>query len=1016
MAEKGEQTMMRHTDFSLDFLSDPTVYEVNRLPAVSDHPVYLTEKEEREGASSLSMLLDGQWKFSYAVVPKDRPIGFEAPDYDVTGWSEISVPGHIQLQGYGTPHYVNTQYPWNGHESLTPPQIPRYFNPVGSYVRFFSAPGFYLDKRVTLVFHGVETAFAVWLNGRFIGYSEDSFTPSRFDVTDALREGENKLAVQVFRFSTGSWLEDQDFWRFSGIFRSVELKASPCAHMEDLFAQAVPDEDFKNGTLELNASLLLPDASYTLCGRLTGPDGGEALSFETAARQTLSFSARVQSITLWSAEQPALYTLRLSLVDKSGITAEVSRIQVGFRRVEIKNGLILFNGKRLLLHGVDRHEFSCKTGRAITKEDMLRDIRILKSHNINAVRTSHYPNQSLWYDLCDRYGIYLIDEANLETHGTWNHHGDTATDYAIPGDREEWAGAVMDRAVSMLERDKNHPSILFWSCGNESYGGKDINEMSLFFKRRDPRRLVHYEGVTNDRRYNDTSDVESEMYTPAARVRKYLASHTDKPFILCEYSHAMGNSCGGLSKYLLLEDECPQYQGGFIWDYIDQAIDHTLPDGRRRLAYGGDYGDQPTDRNFCTNGVVFADRTLSPKLQEIKFLYQPVRITPDIKGVTLENRMLFTNANEYDLVWRMLENGVEKRRGVVRDFSVPAGQTKHIPFLTGGLFAGETVLICELTLKKDEFWAAGGYALMRGFSILSSGKKEEKTACGEARVDICDSNAGLNTRDVCALLSYQEGGLVGLGRPLHPSLFERAPRPSLFRAPSDNDLSNKNAQNQAVFQMFSLLSKARLISAQDENGALVVRYRYGLETVTELTMDIVYRVTPDGAVHVEASSEGVRGLPPLPAFGLSLCLKNDLTDIRYYGLGPEENYPDRREGAWLGDFCTTVQKNLTPYLLPQFCGNRGGVRRMTLTNQSGQGIAVEAEDAPLEISVLPCSQQALADAWHQDELAPGSYVYADIACARMGVAGDDSWGAPVLKEYCPPSDQPYRLRFTLRLI
>ena len=686
-------------EYDLAVLTNPEIFELGRLPAVSDHDVYRDQAETERGESSLRRSLDGRWKFAYAENLAARPQGFAQPDYDVSGWAEINVPGHIQTQGWGVPQYVNTQYPWDGHEALRPPQIPERHNPVGSYVTFFTVPESWRDMRVTLVFHGVESAFFVWLNGKLLGYCEDSFTASRFDLTKALQEGENRLAVEVFRFCSGSWMEDQDFWRFSGIFRGVTLEAQPSAHVDDLFARAIPAEDLQTDELTLEATLL--GSAQSVRAELLDADGLIVDACTTPAQPAFTLRRQLAAPRLWSAEQPNLYTLRLTLLDESGATLEVAQTEVGFRRFELKDGLMCINGKRILFRGVNRHEFSHRRGRAVTEQEMLWDICTLKRNNINAVRTSHYPNHDLWYRLCDRYGIYLIAEANLESHGTWLKMGKVDPDWVVPGDRPDWQAACIDRAQSMLEARKNHPSILMWSCGNESYGGRDLYEMSQFYRRRDPSRLAHYEGVNSDRRYNDTSDIESRMYPTATEIAQWIETHSDKPFILCEYCHAMGNSCGDLSDYMALERRYARYQGDFIWDWIDQAIAITLPDGRRRLACGGDFGDQPTDRNFCTNGLVFANRTLTPKMQEVKYQYQNVRITPDEGGVTLANDSLFDDLSGFRLRWTLSRDGAPVAEGALGNVRTAPGASARFALpLPPRETSGEYALTCALCLKN----------------------------------------------------------------------------------------------------------------------------------------------------------------------------------------------------------------------------------------------------------------------------------------------------------------------------
>ena len=654
---------MQNTRYDLSWLENPEIVAVGRMNAVSDHDVYLNSQEMSIGKSSLRTCLNGKWKFHYAPDLSALPPEFWAEEFDVSSWDEINVPGHIQLQGYGQPQYIDVQYPWDGTQALIPPQIPKN-NPTGSYVKRFTVPQGWKDMRIVLEFAGVEAAFFCWINGQIIGYAEDGFTPSRFDITDALHEGENTLAVQVYHYASCSWLEDQDFWRFSGIFRDVILSAWPKAHVEDIFVHTDLNNDFSHAVLRTQLKLYLPEGSIQLLAVLKDLDGSEVCRAEYTSQSEMEIRMEIDAPKLWSAETPELYTLEILLFD--GVCElEAVSTRIGFRKFESHNGIMLLNGKRILLRGVNRHEFSPRTGRCIGTEEMLADIVACKRNNINAVRTSHYPNQSLWYRLCDEYGIYLIDEANVESHGTWSLPRGRRMETQKPGDDPQWLPSLIDRASSMQERDKNHPSVLMWSCGNESGGGQMFFEMSEHFRRRDPSRIVHYEGVCEDRRFNATSDVESRMYVSAERVSQWLDEHDDKPYILCEYSHAMGNSCGALHKYLALEDKYRQYQGGFIWDFIDQALETTAPNGKKRFAFGGDMDDRPTEREFCGNGLFFADRTPTPKLQEVKFLYQPIRIQPDASGVTLDNGNCCAAARRLQMVkLRILMFQLENRAGL----------------------------------------------------------------------------------------------------------------------------------------------------------------------------------------------------------------------------------------------------------------------------------------------------------------------------------------------------------------
>lgn len=613
----------------LTWLEDPEVFAVNRKEAHSDHVYYENTEEMVLGADMpLRQSLNGTWYFSYAKNPTVRVKDFYKKDFDCRMFDSIEVPGHIQTQGYDRCQYINTMYPWDGTEYLRPPMVSKEYNPVGSYVKYFVLEKNLQDKPVFVSFQGVETAFYVWLNGVFIGYSEDSFTPAEFELTPYLQDGENKLAVEVYKRSSASWLEDQDFWRFSGIFRDVYLYAVPKTHIEDLSVKSTLDNSYKNGKLYLKLKI----SGHTDCAvKAVLLNAEEKIVFEKNIKgnSICEISGEVENVHAWSAEDPYLYQLYLYVEDQKGNLIEAVPELVGFRTFEMIDKVMHINGKRIVFKGVNRHEFNVRRGRSIKKEDMLWDIEFMKQHNINAVRTSHYPNESLWYRLCDIYGIYLIDETNLESHGSWQKMGECEPSWNVPGSRPEWKEAVLDRAKSMFERDKNHPSILIWSCGNESYAGTCIEAMSDYFHEKDDTRLVHYEGVFWNREFDHISDMESRMYAKPAEIEAFLSNDPKKPYISCEYMHAMGNSCGGMKLYTDLESKYELYQGGFIWDYIDQSMLRKNEQGEEVFAYGGDYDDRATDYEFCTNGIVYADRKISPKAQEVKQLYANVKLTSD---------------------------------------------------------------------------------------------------------------------------------------------------------------------------------------------------------------------------------------------------------------------------------------------------------------------------------------------------------------------------------------------------
>lgn len=1078
----------------LAWLENPEIYEVNRIKAHSDHHFYENERMMEVGESNedlswskgsdgekmhLRQYLNGTWKFAYAVNPSERQADFYKEGYDISGFDDIAVPGHIQTQGYDKRQYINTMYPWDGHNELRPPHIAWDYNPVGSYVREFDLKEELEGKRVFVSFQGVETAFYVWLNGEFVGYGEDSFTPSEFELTPYLRSKGNRLAVEVYKRSSASWIEDQDFFRFSGIFRDVYLYGIPKVHVRDLFVKAGLESDYQDGKLRIEAELMngmpvpadgkdgMADQGKELAvcqihAVLKDQEGqtvwetkhpvSEIAAGENNVHQTLT--AEIPSVHSWSAEEPYCYTLYLSIKDMDGNTMEIIPQTVGFRQFELKEGIMYLNGKRLIFKGVNRHEFNVHRGRAITKEDMMWDIRFMKRHNINAVRTCHYPDQTLWYELCDRYGIYLIDEANLESHGSWQKMGDCEPSWNVPGSLPQWKACVTDRAESMLERDKNHPSVLIWSCGNESYAGEDIAAMSRFFKERDNTRLVHYEGVAWNREFDYISDVESRMYAKPHEAEEYLKNDPKKPYILCEYMHAMGNSLGGMKHYTDLADKYPMYQGGFIWDYIDQALVRQDLDGKEVLGYGGDFTDRPTDYNFCGNGIAYGTREVSPKAQEVKFLYQNLDLKPEKGCVTIWNRNLFTDTSRYEFVYRVLEDGKEIHK-VTFDADVKPGERKEIRVDLNDCAAGqgreaevhaerEYVYQVSAVLKEDTLWAEKGFEIAFGESVEplpvqttaeekmaeingAGGAAEAGTSADRPAADGIsgnssafqivhgDVNLGVKGPGFSVLFSRVDGGIVSL-RYDGKEWITRPPMPTYWRATTDNDRGNGFSLTSSMWlaaDQFWKYDKTQ-VEIEEEPEKVTVTYTYEVPVVPATKTEVAYIVTPDGKISVKAHFYGQKGLPELPLFGMRWKMLSAVDKFTYYGYGPEENYIDRACGARLGIFGGTPQGNLSRYLKPQECGGRIGVRWLEVSDSEGKGLRFMAAAEPFSINVLPYTAEELENAMHQEELpVPPHYTVVSILGAQRGVGGNDSWGAPVHPEYCLSAENDLEVAFVI---
>ena len=921
----------------LNWLEDPRVFAVNRLDAHSDHTWHTPE-------GSLRQSLDGSWRFAYSPCPAARPADFWQADASLDGFAEIAVPGHIEMQGYGQIQYINTMYPWDGRHFLRPPQIPWDDTPVGSYVRTFTLDPALEGKRVCVSFQGVERAFYCWCNGHFVGYSEDSFTPADFDLTPFLQAGENRLCVEVYKNCSGSWLEDQDFFRFFGIFRPVYLYAKPALHIEDLWLRASLEPDNTTGVLAPRLRLSAADGASlegcTLRCTVAAPGGAVLWDAPMPLREDGSGyvygqPVRLPGIRKWDHEDPALYTVTLTLRDAAGTLQETVPYQTGFRRFGLREGVMELNGERIVFNGVNRHEWNPASGRAIGPEDMHRAIETFRRNHINAVRTCHYPDQTLWYELCDCNGIYMIDEANLESHGSWQKMGAVEPSWNVPGSLPEWRDCVVDRARSMFERDKNHTAILIWSCGNESYAGEDILAMSEFFRQNDPGRLVHYEGVFHCRAFDRISDMESRMYAKPEEIRAYLESGPAKPFILCEYMHDMGNSLGGMESYIRLLDH-PQYQGGFVWDYMDQALWQQGPRGRR-LGYGGDFGERPTDYAFSANGIVFADGTEKPAMQDLRYWYD----TP-------------------------------AHRAAHDARNARAAAAFRLPALRAG----------------------GPLAVIEG-----------------------DVNLGVRGDRFALQFSYTEAGLSSLRLDGGPEWVWRAPRPALWRAPTENDRGCGFPVRSAAWMAADAYPQAAGWQVEEASPQRVrIRYTFTFPTVPGASADLTYTVT-GSALRVDAAYHGVPGAPELPVFGVRMSTLHPAARVCWTGLSGE-TYPDRYKGAQFGRW--SEQPHIPAYLVPQDCGVHMGTRTLTLEQQDAAcrttaALTLRMAEEPFAFSALPNTPQELENAAHRDELPCTGRTVLSVLGAVRGVGGIDSWGTDVEPACRLSGEADHRVSFLIEL-
>ena len=1012
---------MKKFDYSL--VKDPQYFCDGRMEAHSDHMYYRSEEEREDEETSYRHSLNGLWKFHYARNYASTVAGFEEDAYSCKDWEDIYVPAHIQMEGYDVPQYANVQYPWEGHEELHPGQIPERFNPVGSYVKYFHVPENMKGKRVFISFQGAESGLALWLNGTFVGYSEDSFTPSEFELTEYLKEGENKLAAQVFKWTASSWCEDQDFFRFSGIYRDVYLYTVPEVHVYDLKIRAIPDETLKKASLEIvtktwgkgKLKLILSRKGEILLQDEKALDGEDTCTWE------------ILNPLLWSAEEPNLYDLDMEVYDENGMLQEIIPEKVGFRRFEMKDGIMTLNGKRIVFKGVNRHEFSSVTGRHVSREELIQDIVTMKQNNINAIRTCHYPDASPIYRLCDEYGLYMIAENNLESHGSWDV-AELTGDYTdiVPHNKPEWLGMMLDRVNSMYQRDKNHPAILIWSCGNESFGGKDIFEMSEFYRKNDPTRLVHYEGLFHDRSYNATSDMESQMYPSVEAIKEFLAKDDSKPFICCEYTHAMGNSCGAMHKYTDLTDTEPKYQGGFIWDYIDQSIYKKDRYGKEFQAYGGDFGERPTDYNFSGNGIAYGgDRTPSPKMQEVKFNYQNITAEVTENAVKVINKNLFVNTDTFRCEVTLAKNGHVLCTETLETSVEPLSEkTYALPFGKQQR-AGEYTVTVSFLLREKTLWAEAGQEVAFGQYVYKVEGEEKAPVSG---VEIVRSlhNIGVRGENFEVMFSVLNGGLVSYkyaGR----EMIEAIPKPNFWRAPTDNDCGNQMPMRYAQWKIASMYASHKEFrrgmygpsnapETTVHDNSVEVAFTYIMPTTPVSVCRLAYEVFGDGRVKTTLTYDPVKELGDMPEFGVLFKFNADYDHVKWYGLGPAETYADRKHGAKLGIYENMVTDNLARYLVPQECGSKEGVRWAKITDRKGRGMLFEMDEknGPMMFSALPYTPHEMENAMHPYELPEIHYTVVRAAKAQMGVGGDDSWGSYTHPEYLLDTDKKMEFSFVFK--
>jgi len=986
---------------------NPTLLERNRAPARSHFISYqdaASARTRERGCSERFKLLNGTWQFLYAEHPGLVPDGFGLEDFDSAGWDSLPVPSNWQMHGYGRPQYTNSAYPY----PVDPPHVPDE-NPVGCYRRSFVLPSSWAGKRVFLTFQGVDSAFYVWVNGARVGYSQGSHIPSEFDVTEQLRPGRNLVAVQVFKWSDASYLEDQDFWRLSGIFRDVYLTARPSLFVRDVFVRTPLDAD-GNASLELEASLRNDGPSAggcTLRAQLLDADGAPVLEASVASDLTVAAGAEqlaagafpVAKPRKWSAEDPCLYLLLLTLSDGGGAVQEVIPVRVGFRRVEVRDQQFLVNGTPVLLLGVNRHDTHPDLGHAVSLASMLQDIEVMKRHNVNAVRTSHYPNDPVWYDLCDEYGLYVIDEADLETHG----FGYTAPD--IPARLAEWEAAFVDRAVRMVERDKNHPCIVMWSLGNESGYGPNHDAMAAWIRGRDQTRPIHYERAIDA----PVVDVVSTMYPSIEALAEQGLKDDPRPFFLCEFAHAMGQGPGNLKEYVDTFRAHRRLMGGCIWEWVDHGIRQKTADGEEWFAYGGDFGDAPNDGNFCIDGLCFPDRQPHDGLTEYKAVIQPVGVDlldAECGRIRVANLRHFRALADLAGAWTLREDGEAIAQGELPELDVAPGEALDCEL---GLRLPEPVpgatywLDLAFTQRQATRWAPCGYEVahaqfeVRGRAAAGAGAP---APCGSSLSVTEDADAVRISGDEFDIVFDRFRGTIASWEHEGTQLLAGGPRVQLWHAPTDNERRLKLEWFDVGYDRLRT-RVAQVALHETGHGEARIEVESVLAADSKqpyFRVEQTFTFTGTGRVLVRTALEPLReGLPALPRFGLELATPPGFERFAWYGRGPHDSYADRKESAFVGVYESTVDEQYVPYVFPQEHGNKADTRWAAVTDLQGRGLLALGMPS-LNVSVHHFSVDDLTKAAHTFELQrrPETFVHLDLAHTGLG---SNSCGPPPLAQY-----------------
>ncbi|EOR93812.1 Beta-galactosidase [Arcticibacter svalbardensis MN12-7] len=999
-------------NFNLTEWEDPTKVELNKLePHVTFVP-FQSEKEallDETSKSNAYQSLNGEWKFNYVDKPDLSPKNFFEPNFKDANWKNIQVPSNWEMQGFGVPIYTNSVYPF----PKNPPFISHNYASVGSYRKVFKVADNFKNKQVILHLGSISGMAYVWLNGKQVGFTKAAKTPAEFDITPYLKNGDNTLAIKVYRWHDGSYLEDQDFWRLSGIERDVYLLAREENHIQDYEIKAGLNSNYKDGVLAPIVKVDVKIAQSVEVGYKLFDKEGKTVYQATqkfVAKQganTFQFVAKtLPGIKKWSAEEPNLYQIVFNIKGSSEYIAN----QVGFRKVEINDGQLMVNGMPVYVYGVNRHEHDPVKGHVISKELMIKDLEMMKKFNINTVRTSHYPNNELWYKLCNQYGMYLVDEANIEVHGmgaTYQREFDTIPH---PAYRKEWAPAITDRINRMVERDKNNPAVIIWSMGNECGNGQVFKDSYLYLKKRDASRPVMFE--QSSQTWN--TDIIAPMYPKIDSMKRYASKPQTRPFIMCEYAHAMGNSSGNFDEYWEIIYSSKNMQGGCIWDWVDQGMTQYDASGRKFYGYGGDLGSYMfrNDENFCANGLVDADRNPHPGLYEVKNFYSPIVISAfNAKSglLTIQNKFSFTNLNRYDFKWQLVENGKVIKGGIFTADIAPRQQKEvNIALPQISNLANDYALnVFALTKNATPIVPKGHEVVRNQFEIGKSGyfvnlaNQKEKTASTSKQNG---NNLELNSGNIKASFDLRSGDLNSYTKD-GKNILAKMPEPYFWRATTDNDFGNHMNTASGIWRSAQANLKVVDVKTTENNGETTVKVRYKFDFINA-NYEVAYTFLKGGALQITSSiSNLIKELPEIPRFGMRMDVDSTYHNLEYYGRGPWENYSDRKHSALIGIYKDKPENTYVDYIRPQANGNRTDTRWIKLDDDKGNGILVQGLQ-PLSFSAMPYYDEDF-DAGntkknrHTNDIVKRGVINLQVDLLQRGVGGDNSWG------FLP--HDPYRL-------